>query len=435
MADLPEAACLLQTGTQYHRRLGLKPPGGDLAFAGFKPGAFSVYFGDAPIYHFDLEGRWQRAFVAGIHYVKGLDGGVAAIDRVREGKSLVLKRRSLPFAEARDLDDAIWRMAMDVFAGMGTGTLGLVSPPEGIAPIAPAELLEFLERIARWDAAAWFAQREKYLGTYGVPPFLPPDGQNAMILQATLGHADGTAFGGAAPAEFHVRTASEFAEHVREVAALFGRRVEQCRGIFLGGPDALRQPISDVAAWLEAVARVVPIALASGSDRLSGVFAFLDQFSAPVPDAEGWRRLKRLHLRRVYLGVESGLPEVRAFFGKTWEDASLRATVTALKEAGIEVGLIVLAGAGGLEGADREEAATAALLNGLVLGKLDVVALVSADEVGGVSSLALLETLGRTPLTGPTRAERLASLRGRLAPTREKGVKVVPYSMEKQGAG
>src|SRR6202041_2646641 len=60
-----EAACLLEQGATYHRRIGFEPVAspGDPVFAGFKPGAFSLYFGDAPIYHFDLEGRWQRAFV------------------------------------------------------------------------------------------------------------------------------------------------------------------------------------------------------------------------------------------------------------------------------------------------------------------------------------------------------------------------------------
>ena len=88
-----EAACLLEPGALYRRRIGLEPAIGDgpLVFAGFKQGAFSLYFGDAPIYHFDLEGRWQRAFVDGLHYLKGLDADIHAIDRVREGPNLVLQ--------------------------------------------------------------------------------------------------------------------------------------------------------------------------------------------------------------------------------------------------------------------------------------------------------------------------------------------------------
>ena len=98
-----EAACLLEQGASYRRRIGFETVGtpGDPIFAGFKPGAFSLYFGDAPIYHFDLEGRWQRAFVDGMHYLKGLDATVHAIDRVREGPNLVLKRRNLSVCRGR----------------------------------------------------------------------------------------------------------------------------------------------------------------------------------------------------------------------------------------------------------------------------------------------------------------------------------------------
>src|SRR5215472_8756265 len=115
-----EAACLLETGALYQRRIGLQPSDGsvDLVFAGFKHGAFSLYLGDAPIYHFDLEGRWQRAFIAGIHYLKGLDAVVQAIDRVREGPNLVLKRRTLSYAEASDLDARMRSLALELLADL-----------------------------------------------------------------------------------------------------------------------------------------------------------------------------------------------------------------------------------------------------------------------------------------------------------------------------
>ena len=73
MAQTSEAACLLQTGAQYTRRLGLRDGSGRLVFAGQKRGVFSLYFDDELICHFDLEGRWQRAYVAGLHYRKALD--------------------------------------------------------------------------------------------------------------------------------------------------------------------------------------------------------------------------------------------------------------------------------------------------------------------------------------------------------------------------
>src|SRR3954464_4614267 len=131
MAEQTEAACLLQTGASYGRRLGLRSPGGALVFAGFKRGAFPLYRDDEPIYHFDLEGRWQRAFVDGVHFLKGLDATVRAVDRGREGAGMVLRRRTLEAPEVEALDEAIRQDCRDLIGGLEGGDLALLPPPAG----------------------------------------------------------------------------------------------------------------------------------------------------------------------------------------------------------------------------------------------------------------------------------------------------------------
>ena len=310
-----EAACLLEQGALYRKRIGLEPVvgDGDPIFAGFKHGAFSLYFGDAPIYHFDLEGRWQRAFVEGIHYLKGLDADVHAIDRVREGPNLVLQRRTLSFGEAGDLDARIRSVALELMAGLDDGRFRRLEPPAGKAqPLSNDELREFLERISRWDAAAWFAHRERYTGTYGPLPFLPPECQNAVVLQATLGHAEGRTFGLSPAAEPYVRSADEFAQHARDVAGLWGRRLLQSRAHLPGGrrraasagrtdrglPRPSRQDVSRSGSADD-----------GGRHPLRGRPAFLDDFRGPRFDRDGWRRFAERGLIRVSLGVESGDPD------------------------------------------------------------------------------------------------------------------------------
>src|SRR5262249_38050302 len=156
-----EAECLLDHGALYGTRVLLRSASGaaDPVFAGFKHGAFSLYFGDAPIFHFDLEGRWQRAFVEGLHYLKGLDTSIQTIDRVREGANLVLKRRTLGYAEASDFDARVRATALKLIAGLDAGAFEYAGPPGGARPIPGDELRTFLERVTRWDAAAWFARR------------------------------------------------------------------------------------------------------------------------------------------------------------------------------------------------------------------------------------------------------------------------------------
>jgi hypothetical protein len=440
MAQQTEAACLLDTGALYGTRVLLQPPAGDPIFAGFKAGAFSLYFGDEPIYHFDREGRWQRAFVKGTHYLKALDTTVQSIDRVREGENLVLKRRTLGFAEASDLDAQVRATALEVLEALGSNRLARVEPPPKARALSTDALRDMLEQVAGWDAAAWFAHRERYLATYGPLPFLPPDSQNPVIVQATLGHAGGVAFGQGRAAEHYVRTPAEFAEHARAVARMLGQRVAQSRNVFLAGSDVLRRPVPDVAAYLETIAQVFPIEPEASrlraqdrtddTPRLDGVHAFLDNPSAPRPARDDWKRFAALHLRRVSLGVESGDPATRRLYRKDWESADLIALVSDLKQAGLAVTVAVLVDAGGQEHAETHLAATAALIEELELASGDIVALLDGSEVRDPAGA----DLGFTPLPRAHFSAQQARLKEALLPVRtRRGAKVVPYSLEKQG--
>jgi hypothetical protein len=446
MAEMTEAACLLQNGAIYGTRLMLQPATGDPVFAGFKHGAFSIYFGDAPIVHFDLEGRWQRAYFDGLHYLKGLDTSVQTIDRVREGENLVLKRRTLGFADASDFDARMRSTALELAASLDLGRFHRVEPPAGSRPLSNDELRAFLERVARWDAAAWFAHRERYLDAYGPLPFLPPDCLQAVVLQATLGHAGGVSFGGTATAEHYIRSPDEFETHARAVSGLLGRRLAQCKYVFLAGSDVLLQPEGEVTAYVGTVSRVFPIDPSRGNRRpdpspdaphvLTGIHAFIDRFGVPRPDREALRRWQSLGLTRVTLGVESGDTAVRTLYGKTWSNSDLAAAVADLKAAGIGVGLIALVGAGGREHAEAHVSATADLLNALELGPGDLVSLVDASELRsfGAAADTPVGSPPFTPLTPTETSAQLDDLKRLLTPIRaERKAKVAPYSLEKQG--
>ncbi|MGP0068971.1 MAG: hypothetical protein ACLQGP_35895 [Isosphaeraceae bacterium] len=434
---LTEAACLLNQGALYRKRIGLEPVGaiGDPIFAGFKQGAFSLYFGDAPIYHFDLEGRWQRAFLEGVHYLKGLDGEIHAVDRVREGPNLVLHRRRLGYEEASQVDGGIRDVALKLQADLGSGALRFLEPPTGKAqPLDRDELDDFLERIGRWDGATWFAHRERYLGTYGPLPFLPPDCLNAIVLQATLGHAGGHSFGLGRSAEYYVRSGTEFEQHAREVAALWGRRLAQTRVAFLAGSDVLRRPVGDVAAYLDAVKMAFPLQPAdateadSSAPRIEGIHAFLDDFTPPLPDRSAWSQFAAGGLVRLSLGVESGDPTIRAVYGKHWADEEFRTCVADIKAAGLAVSLMTLVGAGGVDRAESHVRETSALIQTLDLRAGDHVFLIDEDEVRDTHS----NEPGVTFLEGIARAEQQKQFKEQLNPLRKRGVKVLAYTLEKQ---
>src|SRR5262249_43240170 len=64
--------------------------------------------------------------------------------------------------------------------GVADGRYRRQEPPGGKAlPLENDALHDILDRISRWDAAAWFAHRERYTATFGPLPFLPPECLNA----------------------------------------------------------------------------------------------------------------------------------------------------------------------------------------------------------------------------------------------------------------
>jgi len=442
---IPEAACLVEQGAQYPRRIGLRRFAGDPnpIFAGFRVGAFSLFFGDSPFYHFDLDGRLQRAVDEGTHFLKGLDGSVQVVRRVREGRNLVLKRHILSDAEADDFDALVRSSVCDLRASLDAGRLERTEPPAAKAtPVSHSELREFLERIIGWDAAAWSAQRECYRAAYGTAPlpFLPPECQNAVLLQATLGHTGGLAFGGSPANELYVRPAEEFQHHANLVAALWGRRLTQSRFVFLAGGDVLRQPVETIAGYLDAINRTFPMAPAAQpveaslatSDlavpQLEGVHGFLDDFLPLAVDRRGWSELRGRGLVRISLGIESGDPQVRALYGKKYSDETLSATIEDFKAAGIGISLLTLVGAGGVERAAAHLRGTAQLFESVGVGPGDFVFVLDESEIREPGCVVD----GLTPLDRPCWPAEQARLKEALSPLKKRGVKVLPYTFDKQ---
>jgi hypothetical protein len=435
-----EAAYLLQGGSLYLSRVGLSSSAAaGLVFAGFKKGAFSLYFDDAPIYHFDLEGRWQRAFVGQTHYLKSLDASIQAVDRVREGTNMVLRRRRLDGAEARLMDVQVRGVAMGLLSELAANRLRAEGPPDGRARhLGTADLAAFLKRIADWDEQAWETHRARYAYTYGPLPLLPPDCQHAVILQATVGKAAGSVFGRGDQTVHRIRTPDEFREHLGDVVALIGGRLRQSRLAFLDGSEAILQEPRWVENYLDAAAEVLPIGqegavAAEGDeanlDRLDGIHAFVDRFDSPRPDLAALQGFRRRHLTGVSLGIASGDPAVRERLATRWTDEDLRAFVADLRAAGIRISVLTLAGAGGTEGEERHASRTYQLLESLELTTGENVFVLDAGDALG---------RGDAEEPAPRSAQSPDALRDRLkealTPLRSRGVKVLVYAPEKHWA-
>ena len=424
-----EAACLLEQGALYTRREGYHREGRDLVFAGFKQGAFSLYFGDAPIYHFDLEGRWQRAYLRDRHFIKRLDGTVQEVERVRQDGELFIRRRSLDPTQVRKVDEEIRAAVSELLADLDREQGRRIAPPDGKAtPIGEDELRAFLGRIIAWDAAAWDAFDARVRACYGPLPFIPPDSPNAVVVQATLGDRDGCSFAAGPVHDYAARTPEEFDRHVREVAGLLGRRLHQTRTAFLAGADALHLPGPEVLAFLDSVSR--GLKTEEGTPAIDEVHAFVDDFQEPIIGPEDLRAAYDRRLTHIAIGVESGAPELRRWYGKDWYDVDLQAFAADAKAAGIELSVLTLVGAGGRSRRSEHVERTRRLIESLLLTRGDLVFLLDERELAASEGLPG----GFEPLSEAEWREQFELLRQGLSGLRERGVKVVPYSMVKQFA-
>jgi hypothetical protein len=367
MSHETEAVCLLRTGNLFVRRAGLRRAGESAphGFIGVKPGtrgdepgAFAVYLGDEPCYHFDMEGRWQRMYDAGIHYRKDLSNAVVALERRREGAAPVMRRRVLSFAEVADRDAQARAMSLELLSARDE----LVPPPPGATPLAPDEVRELLDRVSRWDAAAWFRHREAFLAAYDEPPSLPPDARLALPFQARR------------PEDGEARASDEFAEHIRKVLRLYGRRIEQAKGTFLSAQRLFQLPPDVIATNLAMLQ----------ATRLGRAVANLDDLTPPLPDRDGWSRLAALGLERVWIGA--GLEDPQAVIDRAavWSDDDLRAAVRVLHDAGIAVSLPVRA---------NPPQTTIDLVPSLDLKRGDTIFVLDACDTDDGPSAALLKQL------------------------------------------
>ena len=454
MAHLTEAACLIEQGAMFPRRQGCRDPAGSTVLMGFKPGACSIYFDDAPIYHFDLEGRWQRAFieadlsapdtpknlagVPGTHYLKSLDTSTVGLMRVREANEIKIQRRTLGYAETVDLDESIRSMAMTLHARIASGELQPVAPPsEGRTAgkaVDTADLLDFLERIADRDSSAWSGQKQQFMGTFGPLPMSPPGSPGLMVIQATMGDVSEPAigFGGARTTPIHVRTDEEFKKHLQQVVSLWGRRLPQARGLYLAGSDLLHQPMPVVLNYLDQISEAI-----SGSSidilarvidpvqrpQKSDISLMTHRLDGPAPTVEMLEEYRKRGVTHLTIGVESLNETVRRTYGRSWTNQDLVQWIQNAKEASLPLSMVLLIGAGGID-QPEDQAETISVLDELPWSEGTVIYLLDAAET--------VDGTPNEPSIAESNAAALHSMRAELATAlKPRKVKVAHYTLEK----
>ncbi|WP_038055852.1 radical SAM protein [Thermus amyloliquefaciens] len=302
---------------------------------------------------FDREGRPYHYFRQGLTYKRALDGSLHL--RYREGAR---RRRRLGEEEALAVYGEI----------LGLAEAHLRDPERR------AEVLRWTPE-ALWDPTPY---RRAYPWPVSI---LPPDAYLSVVLQATTGctwnRCAFCSFYQDRP--FQKRSPSAFQEHVERVLELLGRGRLLRRGVFLGDGNALAlgEPLLPL---METVQRTFP-----GEP----VLGFLDLFTGMKKEVSWWARLGALGLRRVYLGLETGHAPLLALLNKPGHPREALSLVSALKEAGLSVGVILMVGAGGAAYAEAHRRESLWLLAELPLDREDVVYLSPFQEQPGTPYAAL----------------------------------------------
>ncbi len=289
------------------------------------------------------------------------------------------------------------------------------------------EIAGALARLAEWDAAALHRDAERFARVYSPVGILPPDQYLAQVVQLTRGCSFNTCtyctFYRDIP--FHIRTPEEMQQHLVDVDAFLGRGTYLRRSLFLGDANALVSPMPK----LEALLQLVREHYGDRIDRFDGMHAFLDGFSGARKSAEEFTRLRELGLQQVSVGLESGHDPLLRWLQKPGTADEAGQAIQSMKEAGLQVSLIVLLGAGGTTFKEGHQRDTATLLSALPLGKQDIVYFSEFVDQPGAPYGVVARQDGVEPLDAEGMVQQRTAIAGGIPPHAEGGPRTAVYDI------
>jgi hypothetical protein len=296
------------------------------------------------VYSFDACGRLNWVSEAGEGYQRGLNNQVLYKSRA-QGQRL---RRLLTEPERA----AFYQRVFDLLTG-----LRAVAPPPAAEVLAP---------LLRWPPAALDVDGERFATIYRPVSILPPDQYGAIVLQA----AEGCSYNRCTFCDFYkdrrfrIKSEAEFADHLADVQQFLGAAAAQRRTLFLADGDALMIPQARLRKLVQAMSQAFP-----GRSW----YSFMDAFRPGAKTLEDYQELKALGLQRVYIGLETGHAPLLEFIQKPGTPQQMAEEMVRMKQAGLNLGIIVMVGVGGEAYAQAHTQETVALLRALPLGAGDIV--------------------------------------------------------------
>jgi len=347
----------------------------------------SLSYDGVPIDYYDRQGRLVGIFIDDRHYRRGLDNRL--LEKFRRPGERVRVRRDVDEPRKRRLIDDAYSRARSVAEEIRRGSLADLRA-HGLDPSADARtlLLDKLGPILSYDYARLEEERREFDRVYAPVSILPPDQYMSLVIQITIGCSWSRCtfcdFYRGRP--FRIRTPEELRGHIRGALGFLGESATLRRSVFLADGNALVIPqgkLLDRLAVVHEFFAFTPPEIEGRAARAAwrrahpgsfeGLYSFLDAFSTLKKSVADFEALRARHLRRVYVGLESGNDELLRFLRKPGDAAGMIEATRIIKSAGLAVGIVIMVGVGGEGFAQQHARDTVAVVNEMGLGEGDFV--------------------------------------------------------------
>jgi len=361
------------------------------------------------IYAFDRTGRFVIGFREGHNFRRSLDNRFLEKWGQFPHDMKERERRFLSDSQAREFYATLRQEITAIAEALNKGKIELI----GSRPDIREEAKAWLERVLALDWEALAADKERFYKVYAPVGILPPDQYLSLVVQATLGcsYNKCTFCDFYRNQRFAIKKPGEFREHLRGVKEFFGEALSLRKNIFLADANALVIPQKQLLPFMRILHEAFPFLPEglSGPERhlwheahpdgMEGIYAFLDAFSGRKKTVTDFRVLRELHLKRVYIGLETGDDALLEFLKKPGTAQDALEAVATIKAAGVTVGVIIMTGVGGDRFARGHIQKTIETLNAMELGEGDIVYFSEFVEHPGGDYSKQAEALGVRPLT------------------------------------
>ncbi|KAA8923214.1 MAG: B12-binding domain-containing radical SAM protein [Thermoplasma sp.] len=239
----------------------------------------------------------------------------------------------------------------------------------------------------------------------GEVPIVPPDQYFPIYVQAETGCSWNrcTFCRLYRDRSYGVRSIDDFAEHIHRIKDFFGNGIAARKSVFVGDANAVNIDQKTLLQMLDMIR----------SEFNLPIFSFVDAITTQKRKSEIQFQEMRDHgLKRVYIGLESGDPGVLRIFNKLMNVSEAINLVNKIKGSGINVGIILMAGAGGKKYSKSHVENTASVISQMDLGKGDIIYISPMYEYEDTEYYGLTKDLGI--MTAEEKEAQIQELRSRI---------------------